>query len=408
MRRRSRERERVLVLGGGFAGLAAALELPSDRYAVTLVDRNPWFEFLPNIHELLSGVKTPELLRIPLAPSLAQVGHAFEHDTVTALDADAQTVSTSGGARIGYDALIVALGGVDATRGVSGVAEHSMPFKSVEQCHRIGRRLSALARRRDPANVVIIGGGLGGVEALGEILRRYRGDDLHVRVVEARDRLLPEAPAALDEIVRSLCEPHAVDFLLESPVSRIEARSVSLQDGRSLPSDLTIWTGGPTAPGLLAEFGLAPPGDWAPVEETLRSKEQERIFVAGDACALPTPLAKQGYYALDMGVHAARNAKRLLAGRELRRFRPSGKPTLISFGDLTCFLVAGERVVSAPALAAAKEAVFELVMTQLDPRPSWRRLPRVAARADRAARELLWPSISSWSALGRQWQVSVR
>lgn len=406
MTRRRSERKRVVILGGGFAGLAAALELSPDRHEVILIDRSRWFEFLPNIHELLSGVKTPELLRLPLDQKVRRAGHTFVRDTVTSIDPGERKVATRRRSAVRYDALIVALGGVDATR-VPGVVEYAWPFKSVEQCDRIGKRLTRLAARRKPARVVIVGGGLEGVEALGEILRRHRGGGLHVTLVEARERLLPEAPATLDPHLRQLCAPYEVDFQLKGPVRSVEPEAVVLEGSRSLPSDLTIWTGGPAPPALLAECGLAPRGAWAPVDVTLESKGHPEIFVAGDAADLPTPLSKQGYHALDMGVCAARNAERLLADRPLRPFRPSAKPTLISFGDLTCFLVIGKRALAGPSLGAAKEAVFELVMAQLDAQPWWRRLPRAAQRADRAARALLWPSVSSWEALRRQGRISL-
>ena len=401
-------RGRVVIVGGGFAGLSAALALRADKLDVTLVDRSQWFEFLPNIHELLSGVKTPELLRLPLGELVRGAGHTFLRDTVTAIDPDARRVRTkrrpSG---IGYDALIVAMGGVDATRGVAGVTEHALPFKSVDQCHRIGKRLRRLAKRKKPSQVVIVGGGLEGVEALGEILRRHRESALEITLVEARERLLPEAPAPLDAHVRALCGPYAVTFACDAPVARIEPEAVVLRDGRTLDSDLTIWTGGPAPPAMLAESGIAPEGAWAPVDATLQSKGHPEVFIAGDAADLPTPLAKQAYHAIDMGTCAAGNAARFIAGRRLAPFRPSGKPTLISFGDLSCFFAVGDRVVAGASLGAAKEAVFELVMTQLDAEPLWRRLPRVAQRADRAARTLLWPTVTSIDALLRQGRITL-
>lgn len=406
--RKGSARRRVLILGGGFAGLAAARALRSGRHDVTLVDRRPWFEFLPNIHELLSGVKTPELLRLPLERTIERAGHRFVRDTVVELDCDRRRIVTRRRrAGIGYEVLIVALGGVDATRGVPGVVDHAMPFKSVAQCDRIGKRLDRLARRRKAARVVIVGGGLEGVEALGEILRRHRGSGIRVTLVEARDRLLPEAPAALDAHVRELCAPYPIAFELRSSVRRVGPKSVVLHDGRCLPSDLTIWTGGPAPPALLAECGLAPAGAWAPVEATLQSESHPEIFVVGDAAELPTPLSKQGYHALDMGACAARNAERLLAGRSLASFRPSGKPTLVSFGDLSCFLVTERGVLAGPLLAIGKEAVFELVMTQLDAGPLWRRLQGEALRAERAARTLLWPNARSLEALCRSRRIGV-
>ena len=396
------DRKRILILGGGFAGLAAARELRADRHDVTLIDRNRWFEFLPNIHELLSRVKTPELLRLPLESTLERLGHRFMRDTVTGIDPIQRTVSTRRRKSIPYDSLIVTFGGVDADRGVAGVVEHALAFKTVEQCDRIGKRLARLAVRRKPARVVIVGGGLEGVEALGEILRRYRDSKLHVTLVEANARLLPEAPAYLDEQVRKLSAPWSVDFVMNSPVRRIEPAAVILDDGSELPSDLTIWTGGPAPPALLAECDLAPRGAWAPVDQTLASTMHSEIFVAGDAAALPTALPKQAYNAIDMGACAARNADRLLAGRRLETFRPSGKPMLISFGDLTCFLVTGQRALAGPPVAALKEAVFEIVMAQLDTRSLWMRVPSVVRRAERSTRELLWPVLSSHEALKRQ------
>ncbi len=398
----------MVILGGGFAGLSAALALDSRRYDVTLIDRSPAFEWLPNIHELLSRVKTPEALRLPLTTILKGRGHLFLQDSVTSIRPAEGRVCTEGRPEgLEYDALFVALGGVDSTRGVEGVLEHALPFKSVDQCERIGRRLDRLAAREEGGRVVVVGGGLEGVEALGEILRRHREHPIEVTLVEAGEQLLGDAPAALDRHIRELCREYAVRFETGIAVARIEAAAVVLADGRRLDSDCTIWTGGPTAPELLTDAGLAPPGAWASVEETLQSREHPEIFVAGDAAGLPKPLAKQAYHAIDMGAWAARNAQRWLRGRRLGPFRPAPKPMLVSFGDLSCFLVAGRLAVAGPLLAAGKEAVFELTMAQLDSRAAADRAPEIGRRALLAADRLLWPTCSSASALLRQPRVSL-
>ncbi len=401
----------VVILGGGFAGLAAALEL-GDAVRVTLIDRRSSFEFLPNIHELVSGVKSPRLLRLPLARILRGRGQRFVRDAVTSIDPVGRRVAFARRRALAFDALIVAAGGENATHGVPGVAEHALAFKSVDDCARIGRRLAALAARAGPgreADVVIVGGGLEGVEALGEVLRRWREQRcFRLHLVEAGPRLLAAAPISLDRRVRKAAQAWGVRFSTGEPVASVEPGGVVLASGRRLPSRATIWTGGPTGSRLLADAALAPkPGAWAPVRDTLQSVDYDEIFVAGDAAELGAPLSKQGYHALDMGRCAAKNAAALLGGRPLERYRPAEKPMLVSFGDLDCFLIAGPLVLASPALATAKEAVFELVMAQLDGREWSVSLPDAGARLAAAGRRIAWPVLSSPASLLRhaRWAV---
>jgi NADH dehydrogenase FAD-containing subunit len=160
-----------------------------------------------------------------------------------------------------------------------------------------------------------------------------------------------------------------------------------------LRSDLTIWTGGVKAPPLLHASGLAErDGQWAPVTRALRSKRYHNVFVIGDAAGLPQPLGKQAYYALQMGVCAAGNVERGLAGRRLREFRPSPKGMLVAFGALDTFLIAGRSVIASPALATAKEAIYQVTMAQLDPPLGGEALRSAARRlVGTARRRLLSP-----------------
>ena len=358
----------MVIVGANFGGLAAAQHL-DRRYDVSVVDRSPWFEWLPNVHELLSGTKRPGDLRLPRARLLGRAGHRFVRAEVARIDAAAGCVETTRGRRIPFDACIVAVGGEDATHGVPGVERHALRMKGIDDCVAIGRRLATLARDARPRQVVIVGGGLEGVEALGEILRRYRrGSALRVQVIEAGARLLPEAPAALDAAVRAHCAGQAVRIRTGTRAVAVTPKGVRLDSGEVLRSDLTIWTGGATAPPLLQASGLAQrPRRWASVGATLQSLRHANVFVVGDAAGLPRPLAKQAFYALQMGEHAAANVERFLADRRLRDFEPAVKPMLVAFGDLDTFLVAGRRVIASPTLAAAKEAVLQLTMAQLDP-----------------------------------------
>jgi NADH dehydrogenase len=358
----------VLIVGAGFAGLSAARRLPRE-VDVTVVDRSSWFEWLPNVHELVSGVKRPRDLRLPLRRLVAHAGHRFVRAEIESIDARRGQAGAVGGRSFAFDACIVAAGGVDETFGVPGAGRYALPFKSVEECAAIGHRLAVLARSRDRRSVVIVGGGLEGVEALGEILRRYRHrESLEVTLVEAGPKLLGGQAPSVDAAIRRHCANFRVQLRFGSRVAAVTAKRVRLENGESLRSDLTIWTGGVAPPPLIGASRLARTRrEWAPVTPSLQSRRFDNVFVVGDAAALPRPLGKQAYYAIQMGERVADNVLRWLDGRPLRVFRPSPKPTLVAFGDLDTFLIAGRRVVASPSLAAAKEGVYQVTMAQIDP-----------------------------------------
>jgi NADH dehydrogenase len=383
MTRQGSARPRIAIVGGNFAGITAAQNLDA-RYDVTVFDPAASFEWLPNVHELLSGEKQPADLRLPRARLVRKAGHRFVRATVQQIDAAAGRLLTTQGRSYPFDACIVAVGGVEETYGVRGVAKHAHGFKTVAECARIGRELRALARRQGLRNVVIVGGGFEGVEALGEILRRYRGrPGLHVELIEAGPALMAGGPRSIDGRVRRLCAPYDVRIRTDSPVVAVTPRGVLLRSGERVRSDLTIWTSGVTAPSLLAASGLAPqPGQWAPVDATLRSSRAPNVLVIGDAAALQPRLAKQAYYAMQMGECAAMNVQRMLAGRPLRPFQPDDKPRLVAFGDLDTFLVVGRSAIASPQLASLKEAVFQLTMAQIDPPFNSPALRQLSGRLD--------------------------
>ncbi len=383
------QRPRVAIVGASFAGLRAAQRL-GPEFEVTVFDPSPWFEWLPNIHELVSGAKRPADLRLPRKRLIAAAGHRFVRDAVTAIDARHGTLSTAAGKVHAFDYCIVAVGGINETFGVRGADRHALPFNSVEQCSAIGHRLAALMKGRAPRSIVIVGGGFEGVEVLGEILRRYRSRaNLALHVVEAGPRLMAGVSARIDTAVRRHIRPYDAYIHTGTPVTAVTATGVRLASGERIRSDLTIWTGGSTAPPLLHAAGLAArPRQWAPVEATLRSRRHRRIFVIGDAAALPVPIPKQAFHALEMGDCAAENVRRAVAGRALRRFRPSRTPMLVTFGDLDTFLVAGRSVVASPTFAAGKEAVYQVTMTQIDPPSSLQAIGELASRVIGVTRRL--------------------
>ena len=208
----SKIRPSVLILGGGFAGISCASRLSSRRFAVHLVDQKQHFEFLPNIHEILSGVKSTADVRLDLAQQMSALGHDFTQASIESIAPDTKEVHLHNGALLEYDYLVITLGAVDARYGVEGIDHNATSFKSAAQCEAISQQLGTLALSSKASRVTIIGAGITGIEALGEILREGKPSNMTITMVEARDRLLPQNSRSLDTYIRDLCEHYPVEF----------------------------------------------------------------------------------------------------------------------------------------------------------------------------------------------------
>jgi NADH dehydrogenase len=395
-------RPRVIIIGASFAGLKAACHL-SDKYGVTVIDKSPWFEFLPNIHELISGMKTPDMLRFSNQAIVRRGGHQYLYDAVTEILPEKSQVRTRRGPNLPYDFCIICAGSTINTYGVPGADRYALPFKQVSDCHAIHRRLNRLARIRKEFFINIVGGGLEGVEALGEILRRFRRHQgLRARIIERQETLLSDAPADIESVVKKHCRHYAVEFLTGESVREISADAVTLSSGSQIKSDATLWTAGIKPCPFLTASGLPGKSDqWVPVNEYLQHPVYDNIFAAGDAAELPDPLSKQAYHAIDMGAASAGNLIRQSTGQPLISFTPAAKPMLVSFGDLDAFLIAGKTVIAGAALGALKEAVFQMVMTEFDQTDLWQKAFHLSTRARISGMKIIWPFLRSPSAMLR-------
>ncbi|MDP2228482.1 MAG: FAD-dependent oxidoreductase [Moraxellaceae bacterium] len=353
-----RSRPRLVVVGGNFSGLAAARALESDAVQVTVIDPSSQVEWLPNIHELLSRSKQPAQLVHDRRTVIERLGHDFLQEAVSRIDRHHQRVQTSSGQTLDYDALILATGGVPHDFGVPGVEAFASATKSVDACQRIGNALTRLAALPGARPVVIVGGGIEGIEMLGEILRRFGNDNrLQLHLVDSAPRLFARFRGLHTHLLSRM--GGSVTVHAGRRVVAVEKDSVLLDDGNRLHSRLTLWTAGARGHPLPAEAGLCADGEHVAVNAGLQSRLDPHIFVTGDAANLPVPLEKQAYHALDMGRHAALSVRRFLAGKSLPDFVPRPKPALVSFGSRDAFMFFGDRALASPSLLALKEAVYQ-------------------------------------------------
>jgi len=296
---------RTIVIGGGYAGVLAANRL-TQQCAVTLINPRPTFVERIRLHQLAAGNDDA----VEGYDSLLHPDVELVVDTAVRIDPGAQTVTLGSGSELGYDYLVYAVGSTGtAPAAVAGAAEFACPLSEFEHAARLRDRLSALPAA---AAVVVVGGGLTGIEAAAEFAETGRNVTLVTDVLGPS--LSPAGRRSVTKRLRTL----GVTLVEGVAVTRVGARSVDLTDGRRLPSAATVWTAGFAVPGLARDSGLrTDPLGRLLVDETLTSVDHPRIVAAGDA-ATPSdlPLRMSCQAALPMGAQAANTVLARIAGTD--------------------------------------------------------------------------------------------
>lgn len=384
-----RPRHQIVIVGGNFAGISAARAIAPEAATVTVIDGGAQAQWLPNVHELLSRHKQADQLRTDRRALFSALGHEFLCAEVAGIDRLQQRVITSHGEWRDYDALILATGSISQDFGVPGAATHALHPRSVESAARAGHALNRLAALPGGRDVVIVGGGIEGVEMLGEILRAHGGSRrFNLHLVEQSPRLFPRFPGLHQRLQQQM--QGEVELHCGQRVREVHADAVELENGQRLASRLTLWCAGRRSTELAASVDLdvdSRSGD-ALASDSLQSVNDRSIFLAGDSSQLSSPLEKQAYYAQDMGEHAAKNALRLLAGKPLLAFNPLRKPALMTFGDRDGILFYGDQALASPGLIALKEAIYQYGFNLWQPPQSGSELWRMARDIRRGMAEL--------------------
>jgi NADH:ubiquinone reductase (H+-translocating) len=312
---------RVLILGGGYAGMLAAARIARRGPAqVTLIDQRASFVQRIRMHEALTGTSVPGLA---YGPSLARRGVRFLQARLDGIDAARQEVSVTaaegGVQRLGYDALLIALGS-GTTAGVPGAGEHALRLNDPVVVTRSTSQLQRLAATGGQA--LVIGGGLTAIETAAELGARLPG--LRVTLATA-GALGSDYSTAAAQYLRVSLQRLGVELIEGVRISALEPGQAHLADGGSLRYDCAVWAGGFAAPRLLREVGFAVDAQGrAVVTSTLQVPGNPTLFVAGDSAAAGDAgrAIRMGCVsAAPMGAHAGENIAAALAGAPLRPFR---------------------------------------------------------------------------------------
>jgi NADH dehydrogenase len=331
--------KRILIVGGGFAGLYAAMELERVARAghtVTVVSAENFMQYQPFLPEVASGSIDPRAIVVPLRSVLRHARIVVGE--VLAIDHAARRVearTTDGGlTTLDYDILVLTAGSWSRVLPVPGLAEHGIGFKTIQEAiylrnHVLSRLDLAIEtddpdRRRRALTFVFVGAGFAGVEALGELedLARdarkaypsLRDEPMRWVLVEAGARILPELPDDLARYAMDRLAERGIEILLNTRLSSAEGGLMQLSDGQVFAADTLVWTAG-VKPSPLAELSGLPRDERGRVrvDAELRVVGVEDAWAAGDLAAVPD--VTSGRTSPPTAQHALRQGRRL--GRNL-------------------------------------------------------------------------------------------
>lgn len=378
-------KQQVVIVGGGYAGLAAAARVARahDAAHVTLVDAQPQFTERIRLHEVLAGARPHSFAYAPL---LGQRGITFAQGWVETLAPQHQqiTVHDAAGKRsvLPFDQLVVALGSTTPTS-VPGVKQHALALNDLRSVQAASADLRGLAQRG--GSVLVVGGGLTGIEVATELAERFAG--LRVTLATAGTFASDYAPRGAAHL-RQRLQQLAITLCEHTAITGLEAGTAHTADGSVIAFDRCIWTTGFAAPSLAQDAGLAVDGAGRIVVDSLqRAVNQPNIFAVGDAAAITLngkSIRMGCVSALPMGVHVGSNLVRLLRGAPLEPFAFDFVIRCISLGR--------------------RDAMIQRVAADDTPRPTvYTQLPAVLTKElicratfATAHNELRWRPFPSW------------
>jgi NADH:ubiquinone reductase (H+-translocating) len=237
---------RVLILGGGYAGIFGASNLCKNKNVqVTLVSDGPQLQLLQNIHRVTSGELQPRDITLDIQGILGKdvIFVKGKSEKVDLVAKQAEIVSTECGMvqTIQYDYLIIAIGAKNEYFGIKGARENTLSLRSVDDSIKLHRIIKSLPQG---SILTIAGGGATGLSLAGALSEKY-GKKIRIRVIEAQKEVLPGWDPIIIEMVKGKLEKNKnLEILRGKPITEIGPHSIVLSSGEILQTNMTVWTAG--------------------------------------------------------------------------------------------------------------------------------------------------------------------
>ncbi|CAM4492068.1 NAD(P)/FAD-dependent oxidoreductase [Paenibacillus tarimensis] len=347
--------QQIVILGGGYGGLLSALTarkyLSPKEAEITLVNRDNAHQIVTELHRLAAGNIDEKAIGLPLDKLLKGKSINLMLTSVERIDPDQNRVWVGGGRSLSYDHLVVALGSETAFFGIPGLQENSFTLKSIEDANRIRSHVNgklaefARTKRKSDATIVVGGGGLTGVELVGEfadempeLCRKYgiSREDVSLYCVEAGPSILAGFPAVLVERAKTSLEKRGVTFLTGQPITEFKDGTVFIKDGTAIETGTLVWSGGVQGNPVVADCGIEAARGRAMVNDYLQSTSHPNIFLAGDSAVVMGPEGRpyppSAQLAWQMGEAVGYNLFASIRQAPMQTFQPVFSGVLASLG----------------------------------------------------------------------------
>ncbi|MDR7085163.1 NADH dehydrogenase [Aeromicrobium panaciterrae] len=348
------QRPHVVVVGGGFGGIAAVRKLKRANVDVTLIDRHTYNTFQPLLYQVATASLNPgDVTWFLRAIRAKQKNVRFMKGTVLTMDHVNKTLGLESGLTVSYDHLIIAAGVTTNFFGVPGAEEFAMPLYKRSQALAVRDRMFAalenavINRTDEDLRIIVVGGGATGVETAGAFAELRNNDmpttypeldpkKMHITLIEMGPHVLAPFHPNLREYARKALEKRDVDLRLETTVKEVRSDGVVIAKGDKeefLQAGIVVWASGITAHATIQDWNL-PQGrggrivtgdDWD--VEGLKD-----VYAIGDVAISPDPLPQLAQPAIQAGKHVAKLIDRAQDGKGMKKFKYKDKGTMATIG----------------------------------------------------------------------------
>jgi NADH dehydrogenase len=359
--------KRILILGGGFAGLYAAMELekilaPDPNVGITVINRENFFLFTPMLHEVAASDLDLTTIVNPVRKMLKRV--SFFAGEVEAIDLPRQQVVVSHGFdhhqhSLPYDHLVLGLGSITNFYGLPGLEERALTMKSLGDAIRLRNHLISHLEEADSECVsvknplltfVVAGGGFAGVETIAGVNDFVRDalpsyshlneDMLRIVLVHPGAVILPELGEKLGAYAQKKLAARGVEIRVQTKVKALSARGIELSDGTMIETNTLVWTAGTSPNPLLQDLPCQKERGRVVVNEFLEVVDWPGLWALGDCAAVPDtatgkPCPPTAQHALRQGKVLAQNITAEIRGELKKPFVFSTIGQLAAIGKRT-------------------------------------------------------------------------